>query len=145
MIGFKIDQAKGLFFDSEAVKKQTTRKERRVLSRFGAFVRRSARDSIRKRRRVSDPDDPPSSHNGLLKRFIFFVFDILSHSVVIGPTLINRGDGTAPEALEAGGEFPRVNKRGKPYLAHYRARPYMGPAFQKNLPKVPEMWEDSIR
>jgi len=39
-----------LFFNSKAVIDATERTERRVLSRFGAFVRRRARSSIRKAR-----------------------------------------------------------------------------------------------
>ena len=82
MIGLRIDRVKGLFFDSKKVVNATTRAERKVLSRFGAYVRRSARSSIRKRKKVSEPGKPPSSHTGLLKRFIFFAYDPGRKSVV---------------------------------------------------------------
>ena len=36
MIGMRIDQAKGLFFDRAAVTSAADRAQRRVLSRFGA-------------------------------------------------------------------------------------------------------------
>jgi len=72
MIRFEIKQ---LFFDSPKVVRAVDRTTRRVLSKFGAFVRRTARSSIRKRKRISEPGSPPSSHSGLLKKFIFFGYD----------------------------------------------------------------------
>jgi len=66
MIGVTIDQAKGMFFDRKAVTSAVDRTERRVLSRFGAFVRRGAKSSIRKRKRAAEAGMPPSSHTGLL-------------------------------------------------------------------------------
>ena len=42
MIGYRIDQIKGLFFDSAKVQAATSRAERSVLSRFGAFVRQAS-------------------------------------------------------------------------------------------------------
>jgi len=50
-----------MFFDSKKVVSATDRATRRVLSRFGAFVRRTAKQSIRKRKKVSQPGSPPSS------------------------------------------------------------------------------------
>ena len=53
MIGMKLKAAKGLFFDRGAVLRATTAAERRVLSRFGAFVRQRARTSIRQRKGIA--------------------------------------------------------------------------------------------
>jgi hypothetical protein len=147
MIGLKIDQVKGLFFDSKKVINATTRAERRVLSRFGAYVRRTARSSIRKRKRVSAPGRPPSSHTGLLKRFIFFAYDPGRKSVVIGPTRLNQKAGDAPRALEYGGRS-RVTagrRRRRRRTVTIAARPFMGPAFEREKPKLPAMWRDSVR
>ena len=99
MIGVTIDQAKGMFFDRNVVANAVDRAERRVLSRFGAFVRRGARSSIRKRKRAAEPGMPPSSHTGLLKRNIFFLYEPSKSSVVIGPTQLGTGTD-APELLE---------------------------------------------
>ncbi|HOM77081.1 MAG TPA: hypothetical protein PLE88_11240, partial [Anaerohalosphaeraceae bacterium] len=57
-----------LFFDSPKVIRAVDKSTRKVLSRFGAFVRRTAKQSIRKRKKSSTPGTPPSSHTGLLKR-----------------------------------------------------------------------------
>src|SRR5690606_6172596 len=56
--GMKITE---LFFDRKAVTSRVDKATRKVLSRFGAFVRRTARSSIRKRKKTSQPGSPPSS------------------------------------------------------------------------------------
>ena len=143
MIGMKINQVKGLFFDRAAVTNAADRAERRVLSRFGAFVRRGARSSIRRRRSVSQPGSPPSSHTGLLKRNIFFVYERQRSNVVIGPILLNKATD-APALLEHGGSVTR-RRRKKRVRMTYRPRPFMGPAFEREKPKLPQMWRDSVR
>ena len=141
MIGFEITR---LFFDKKSVTSQVDRTTRRVLSRFGAFVRRTARSSIRKRKRISEPGQPPSSHIGLLKKFIFFGYEPRKRSVVIGPVrLSQKGRGEAPALLEYGGSTTLV-RRGRRRRARFRPRPFMGPAFEKEHPKLPAMWRDSI-
>jgi len=142
MIRFEVKQ---LFFDSPKVVRAVDRTTRRVLSKFGAFVRRTARSSIRKRKRISEPGSPPSSHSGLLKKFIFFGYDPAKRSVVIGPErLTQRGRGEAPHLLEYGGTGS-VQRKGKRRRAKVRARPFMGPAFEKEEPKLAAMWRDSIK
>lgn len=145
MFGLKLSKAKSLFFDSKKVIKAVDRATRQVLSKFGAFVRRTAKTSIRKRRAISRPGQPPSSHTGLLRRFIFFSFDRLRRSVVIGPTRLNRknpyGPRRVPELLEHGGDVARP-PRGR--TVSYAARPYMGPALLEELPGLPAMWRNSV-
>jgi len=142
MIGFDI---KRMFFDRQAVISKVDAATRRVLSKFGAFVRRSAKSSIRKRKKAAPPGQPPSSHTGLLKKFIFFGYDADRRSVVIGPTRLNqKGRGEAPPLLEYGGKATLV-RRGKKKRVTYQARPYMGPAFEKEKPQLPAMWRGSVR
>ena len=147
--------AKNNFFDRAVVINAVDRATLRVLSKFGAFVRTRAESSIRKRKKASLAGDPPSSHVGLLKALIFFSFDQGSRSVVIGPTLINRPTG-APEVLEYGGDTTvtdyQFRRRGgknvreaKTRRIHVKARPYMNPAFQAELPGLPAMWANSVR
>ena len=135
-----------LFFDKQAVRDRIDAGTRRVLSKFGAFVRRTARSSIRKRKKTSQPGQPPSSHTGLLKKFIFFGYDPAPApgSVVIGPVRLSRkGCGKAPSLLEYGGTTTLM-RNGKRQRATFRPRPFMGPAFEKEQPKLPAMWRDSI-
>ncbi|QNN25135.1 hypothetical protein HED60_23600 [Planctomycetales bacterium ZRK34] len=142
MIRFEIAK---LFFDKKAVRDKADAGTRRVLSKFGAFVRRTARSSIRKRKKTSSPGSPPSSHIGLLKKFIFFGYEPAKRSVVIGPVrLSQKGRGEAPSLLEYGGST-KVEHRGKRKRAKVRPRPFMGPAFEKEQPKLPAMWRDSVR
>ena len=141
MIDMKFKQ---MFFTSKAVLSATDRATRRVLSKFGAYVRRTAKSSIRKRKAISRPGSPPSSHTGLLKRFILFGYDPAKRSVVIGPLRLTRGGrGDAPRALEEGGTS-RTVRRGRKKRVKIKARPFMGPAMEKEKPKLPQMWRDSV-
>jgi hypothetical protein len=141
----RLKKSTSMFFDRAVVRSRVDIATRRVLSRFGAFVRRTAKGSIRKRRRTSAPGQPPSSHTGLLRRFIFFGYDPSARSVIIGPAqLTGQGRGDAPSLLEYGGTFTG-EQRGRRKTRRYRARPFMGPAFEKEQPKLPGMWQDSIR
>jgi phage gpG-like protein len=132
---------KYLFFDSPKVTRAVDKSTRRVLSRFGAFVRRTAKQSIRKRKKASVPGMPPSSHMGLLRKFIFFGYDRTKNSVVIGPTRLTENNrGEAPSILEYGGRTTVDKKRVK-----ISARPFMGPAFEKEKQTLPAMWQDSVK
>jgi phage gpG-like protein len=129
-----------LFFDSAKVVRAVDKSTRQVLSKFGAFVRRTARQSIRKRKASSAPGTPPSSHTGLLKRFIFFGYEPQRRSVVIGPERLDQKNTDAPHTLEYGGRTTVDRKRVK-----ISARPFMGPAFEKEKPNLPSMWKDSVK
>jgi hypothetical protein len=142
MISFDV---KKLFFDRQAVISKVDAATRRVLSKFGAFVRMSAKSSIRKRRKTAPPGSPPSSHTGLLKKFIFFGYDTAARSVVIGPTRLHqKGTSETPQLLEYGGKATLI-RRGEKKHVTYQARPYMRPAFEKEKTKLPDMWRNSIQ
>lgn len=130
------------FFTAKAVTSRVSQATRTVLSKAGAFVRRTARQSIRKRKRSAEPGNPPSSHAGTLKDLIFFGYDHRSESVVIGPTT-NRASTSGPSGaslLEFGGT---VRRKGKTY--RYRRFPYMQPALENEAPKFPNLFRDSVR
>lgn len=114
----KISQVKRLFFDRPYVVRSLDAARLRFLARAGAFVRRSARSSIRKRKSISDPGKPPSSHVGSLRDKILFWMNngSLRKTVKIGPAAMNiqyvdsKGKprvGLVPEVLEFGGEIGR--------------------------------------
>ena len=149
MIGLKFKAMQSHFFDSTKVTSATGKAARRVLSRFGAFVRRTAKSSIRKRKKASSPGRPPTSRTGLLKKFIFFGYIPASDSVVVGPIKLNSKVGETPRVLELGGKTTVTSggpksKRMK-RTVKIAARPYMTPAMNKELPKLPDMWKNSIR
>lgn len=141
-------KVKMLFFDSPRVMRAMDRAARRALSKVGAFVRTRARSSMRRRKGVSKPGQPPSSHAGDLKRLLFFSYDPNTESVVIGPTRFKKGE--APSLLEFGGRAVRVRKqssgkRGRRQIVTYRKHPFMGPALEAELPNVPKQWRNSLR
>jgi hypothetical protein len=142
MIGLKLPQAKGLFFDRAVVTGSVDKATRKVLSKFGAFVRQSARTSIRKRKATSELEQPPSSHTGLLKRNIFFVFSPETRSVVIGPILLNKPTD-APRLLEHGDTVVRRRRKRRVRMT-YEARPFMGPAFEREQQQLPALWKNSV-
>lgn len=144
----------------------------RGLARFGALTRTKARRSIVKRKRSSTPGMAPSSHDGRLRRNIFFGHDRARQSVVIGPaaTKAHRNTngilqrGLATEVLEYGGQVGvvEVYSGGKWWPVNHRRtrrpgerrrvrwvkmkpRPYMGPAFKSTAPLVSDFWKDSIK
>lgn len=143
MIGLTFAAAKKGFFDREKVQRSVDKAQRKVLSRFGAFVRQRAKTSIRKRKGTSPPGGPPFSHVGLLRKFILFAYDADRKSVVIGPTLIREG-AEAARLLEHGGDTTLETRRGSK-RAHYRPRPFMGPAFAEEQAKLPALWQNSVR
>ena len=137
-----------MFFDRKKVIRAADSANRKNLSKAGAFIRTTARHSIRRRKSASAPGSPPSSHTGLLKRFIFFGYERSRQTVVIGPMRLNQKAGTAPAALEHGGTSVVVEglrRRRRKRRVRIRARPFMGPALQKELPKFPALWANSVR
>ena len=200
MVDFKF---KLLFFDTKEIKSKVSEATRKVLSKFGAFVRATAKQSIKTKSTSSAPGQPPHSHTGYLKKGIMFGYDKTQESVVVGPVKLPK-KGNAPEALEKGGEaVKRRNPRRKDrkigdggvillrktnspaskqvkdwsnrprwvtfgplrtagQVSHsekletviwgpktisgtLRARPYMGPAFEKEIPKLPPNWRNSVK
>lgn len=144
MIGLRLAQAKAGFFDRTAVMQAANRAERSVLSRFGAFVRQRARTSMKRRADPAPPGSPPSAHVGLLRQHLYFAWDGIRRSVVIGPVLLNQKQGDVPPLLEYGGPAVRV-LRGQRRRVVYAPRPYMRPAFAAEQASLPPLWRNSIR
>ena len=131
-----VEQFKHGFFDRAAVTNAVDKATRRVLSKCGAFVRKRAKSSIRKRKKISAPGSPPSSHVGTLKKLIYFAYDQTAKTVIVGPALFQKtrmlGGKTVPQSLEEGGtseheEFQvtggRWVGRGSPLLKDKKDRP----------------------
>ena len=127
-----------VFFDTAKVLRAVGRAKRQVLSQAGGTVRKLARWSIRQRKKPSAPGEPPHSHEGTLKRFLFYTYDQAADSVVIGPMKTNQVffdrdgkpvRGTVPQVLEFGGGItilevfkPWVRGGGKWVRADLRSR-----------------------
>ncbi len=165
---------KTLFFDKAAVVRAVDKARRAVLSKAGAYIRQRARSSIRKRKKASAPGQPPSSHAGTLRKFLFFGYDPSADTVVVGPAQTNQVyfgrdrrpvRGTVPSVLEYGGQitvlevfkhgrWQRADLRSRRRMAGLRTRyrkvaikprPYMGPALMAELPRLPALWRNSVR
>ena len=175
MFGMKISK---MFFDSEQVVRFIERRTKSVFIRFGQYVRKVARHSMKKpgkkavsymgtvqvgsrsityTTKSSMPGDPPFVQTGLLKRFIFYGFDVARRSVIIGPEKLSGLVAEhAAESLEYGGEsttwdkgWSAVDGRARSTKVYrritIRARPYMRPAFAAGMKKLPEFWQQSVQ
>lgn len=168
-------KAKDFFFDRALVASLIAKANKGPLSRAGAMVRQSARQSMKyrpyrtKKRRnktkPSRPGQPPFHHirdkQGFNLRKIFFAYDPAHASTVVGPVRSNRTVGSITGA--AAHEYGKTKVIRQPtkrrYYKHsrsqvvtmrrvtakYPARPYMRPALAKNAPKFPALWRDSVR
>lgn len=142
---------KRAFFDREGIIKAVEAKERRVLIQVGSFVRRTARSSIRTRRRPtkgkrgrktkpSQPGEPPISYEKHGIKRIFFYYDKATASVGIGPELFDSKD--VPGLLELGGPGTIEDHRtGQSIRAHFQPHPFMEPALEANRREILDAFE----
>lgn len=126
------------FFDTKEVIEALDKAEARQLSKAGAFVRRRARSSIRKRKGISKPGKPPTNQTGRYKSSILFGYDRNASSVVIGPSF-SFGGSEVPQLIEFGG-FAKLDGE----QVYYEARPTMLPALEKEVPNFPSLFLNSV-
>ncbi len=137
-----IDVKFSMFFDRPNVIKRIKDGTKSTMSKAGAFIRQRAKSSIRPRKRIAKPGEPPSSHEGTLKRLIFFGYDSSTDSVVIGPKLSKGGKPTIPHLLEFGGST-KSWRNGK--TAKYRAFPFMAPALEAEQQKFAGLFDGAVK
>lgn len=101
------------FFDRAAVLKAIGKANAKALSKAGAFIRRRAITSLRRRKSISQPGSPPSVHStdsvATLKNILFF-YDSSTERLVVGPVGLNQrkqswitmGSITVPQLHEFG-------------------------------------------
>lgn len=164
---------KAFFFDRARVLAVTDRATNIYLGRAGGFVRQTAQRSMRKARRMriselsgddlldykrarairkrlgqkppalpmvgSKPGKPPRVRQGDLKRHIYYAYEGDRRSVVIGPLGFRKS--IVPSVLEYGGQA--VKSGGGHYTM--APRPYMRPALDKALPRMPGWWAEAFR
>jgi hypothetical protein len=159
------------FFDRSPVLRAIDAATKTVLSKAGSFVRRTAKSSIRKRKKSAPPGTPPSSHVGTLKNLISFQYDPESKSVVIGPKLYRKsglvgrgknrriyatGSKTGPELLEFGGivsvdevNTAMIKDRYVVMTPHdkmvYKGNPFMRTALEKESSNFPQLFTNSVK
>lgn len=131
-----------MFFDRETVVKRVKDGTKSRLSKFGSFVRQSARSLLGRRKRSSTAGNPPTSHTRLLKDFIFFGYDTLINGVVVGAMKLNqvvRQSVPAPQLLEQGGTVKRDGK-----AIFYSKFPFMKPALDINVPNFADQFDGCV-
>ena len=148
--------AKQLFFDRQAIISHMDTRARSALGRFGALVRKTAIASVKEAppTRHAPAGSPPFSHVAARRRklnrkrkatgkkaisggfkgikHILYNYDPAKRSVIIGPASNRKRSITIPEILELG----KLN---------IAPRPLMGPAFEKVLPKLSDLWAGSVK
>lgn len=167
MLTLTIKESKKFFFDEAKIRRSVRKaqQEQRALRRAGAFIRRTARSSMRKvkkRTTVSSPGQPPRSHSSEPNlRTIFYIYDPQTTSMVVGPPLLpssknSRDSLPVPGLHEHGGTAHRTvyadaSNRPAKFRKKKRAairlakRPFMLPALEQNADKIPPLWRDSVR
>ncbi len=136
-------KVKNSFFDKAAVLKAIGGDAAKALSKFGAFVWKRARTSMRRRKKSAAAGSPPSAHAGQLKTLLFFSWDPSTRSVVIGPTPFR--EGKVPSLLEFGGSTTLRKRGGHSKTARYAAFPFMGPALEAEAPNMPKAWAAAVK
>lgn len=147
MITFKTTP-KSFFFDRKIILNYMDAKTARALSKALSHIWTTARTSMRYRKlgAVSKPGTPPFAHKetgALLRKLLYFAFNPREKRGVVGPVAHRRGE--APQLNEFGGRVTRRSRRGVVTTANYPARPFMFPALQKELPKLPARWSSSVQ
>lgn len=148
----------GLFFDRRAVIQAVGAAKAKALSKAGAYIRTSARSSMRRRKAASAIGSPPSVHshdpNASLKK-ILFAWDPSTESVVVGPVTLNHvsflgstvaAPGRVPGIQEFGGKigtYEYMRRDGTWQRADLRSRRRFAGAPQRirqaTYPKRPYM------
>ena len=157
-MNLKVKAATKLFFDRERVIQRIGKARAKYLNRAGAMVRLTARRSIRKSDKTSEPGEAPKSHGEhLLRDKILYVLDESRNDAMVGPAKLNK-PGTAPATLEHGGSATidtyvwqedaagnliRRVRTGKKRIT-IAPRPFMGPALEKVQPQLSKLWADTV-
>jgi hypothetical protein len=110
-----------------------------LLETFGdaaRLTRTIARNSIKRRagKAYALPGQPPKTRFGSIRNSILYDVDKKRNEAIIGPAYSRIGPVAA--AHEHGGSF-----RGR----DYEERPFMRPAFQKIVARLPKLWRYSLR
>jgi hypothetical protein len=170
-----------VFLDRKAVADAVGKANAVALGKAGMLLRRTARQSMRRRKKAAPPGQPPSAHSGkdfprgpLLKKFLFAEFDLVTKSIVVGPTALPGSKSDVHRLLETGSvkriqlrppkkvgrqasplqsaAFKRKIKDGslkrvRPTITatvQIPARPYMRPALAKDAPQFPSLFANTV-
>lgn len=141
------------FLDTARVAQLVDKANLRNMQKAGLYVRKVARNSMKKKRGAAPPGKPPHVHRGFLKDALITAYDPTTRTVVVGPIGFSSSD--SPLRLETGGRATikvrhrrrKGEKRGRVTKARVTVHPhpYMGPALENSKPYIPELWRSSLR
>lgn len=131
------------FFDRPHIERRVNQANRRNLNHAGGLVRKIAKNSMRRRKRSSEPGTPPSAHAesgspASLKNILYGYDDQAGDGrggVIVGPVFLNQLQysgrnlmrGTVPSLHEFGGTVGlREKKVGQSWRPVGRRRPRPG-------------------
>lgn len=166
MIGIYLHQVKGSF-DASTILWPTNRFVKKLLHRFGGYVRNTQRNSMKRAndpphgpRKRSKPGNPPLRHaaNPDIKETVFYYVDPHRKDVIIGMVLLQTksrvGEMPMPGVLEYGGEALIYSGRWNRRTGHagrtvkvvkVLPRPSAVPAFEKAVKKyLPDLIREGI-
>ena len=128
-------------FNKPAIMTPAEKFQNRLLNKFGATVRRTQQNSLKRGKpgQVSDPGKPPLRHSASpdIKNTVFYFVDRPKKDVVIGMVLLSgkpSGERAMPGVLEHSG-VALVKSRKKVLAARIEMRPSAVPAFEKTIKK----------
>jgi len=124
----------GAWFDIGKILRRKRRATIRTIQWFAGAVRKAAVRSLKRRKGPSPKGSPPHSKTRRLPKAIRYHVDRVAETAIVGPTF--EGVGLAGAAHEFGDTF-----RGD----RFPPRPYMTPALEETLPRIPRLWTGSIR
>ena len=167
-LNLTVEAAKSNFFDRAVVLRRAAQARRKNLSRIGAYVRMraitlllrhvvgrgfGAKSKVRDRHKgeTAPAGQAPYAHLGDIAKFMFFGWDAITESVVIGPALLNKASSALLE-LEQGGAatlaFTRRRRGVREQVrrrVQFRPHPFMRPALEDVKEQAPKVWENTIR
>lgn len=152
-------------FDRKIWKTKWARIQESPVKKAGLYVRKIAVNSIRHRRGTSRPGSPPRSHdNRRMMQRIFSVPNATATVTHVGPYAMGHDAIPVPALHEFGlavtrtlwepragqpnrnskGKFVRVPRVQVTRMVNYPERSFMRRAKRIAMPKLPEMWRNSI-
>lgn len=82
-----------------------------------------------------------SRHSGYLRNSIFFGYDVLAGSAIVGPPKMYSGTANV---LEHGGTAVLPDYKGDGVTMKFAGNPFMGPALKKAAPKVGDFFKNIL-
>ena len=172
MLGFSLDTAKGLFFDTKEVRERLTKAERKVFGRVGANTRQAAKSSMkpaskrllkqiavlnRRIRRAKGPKRTAllAERKQLQQRLHSRpgqppkkIKGQVSKLLVFALDIQAHAVVIGPTRLGSSNALPTLEEGGKiqigPASVDVKARPFMGPAAVKQYPTFNALWRDAL-